>query len=217
VVTVTFDHDIIVAGNLAGITFSPAVSGISATIENGNVLTITHDGFSYATVYTITIPAGTIVHVNHPISWSFRTEPLCDPILAFPYTQGFEGAMFPPDCWRIVREELDRGTWALNASAPLRPGSSNHMRHSFIGAGQTSFLMTRAITVPSDGFYEFSFWTRTAWTRPEFISEVWVSTTTNEPEEFELLYRLDLPNSYNANLTPWRNVLIALDERAGRI
>ena len=215
VVTVTFDHDIIVAGNLAGITFSPAVSGISATIENGNVLTITHDGFSYATVYTITIPAGTIVHVNHPISWSFRTEPLCDPILAFPYTQGFEGAMFPPDCWRIVREELDRGTWALNASAPLRPGSSNHMRHSFIGAGQTSFLMTRAITVPSDGFYEFSFWTRTAWTRPEFISEVWVSTTTNEPEEFELLYRLDLPNSYNANLTPWRNVLIALDEFRG--
>ena len=71
-VQVTFNKDI-TAGNLSGIIFSPAVTGVSASV-NGAVLSITHDGFAYNTEYTVTIPAGAIVGFDEVITWKFTTE-----------------------------------------------------------------------------------------------------------------------------------------------
>jgi|GEM_PF-4404737 len=71
-VKVTFSGDI-TAGDLNGITFSPNVNGVSASVA-GDVLAINHADFAENTEYTITIPAGTIVGFNEVITWSFTTE-----------------------------------------------------------------------------------------------------------------------------------------------
>jgi len=75
-VSVTFDNDI-TANNLTGITISPSVSGVSASV-NGAVLTIAHGNFANNTSYTVTVPAGAINGYNQAITWSFKTvaEPL---------------------------------------------------------------------------------------------------------------------------------------------
>jgi len=71
-VAVKFTRNI-TANNLSGITISPNVSGVSASIS-GNILTIAHDNFKGETAYTVTIPAGTINEYSEAISWKFKTK-----------------------------------------------------------------------------------------------------------------------------------------------
>ena len=70
-VAVTFNKTV-AASDLTGITFDPAVTGVSASVA-GAVLTITHDDFELGTEYTVTIPAGAITDYNEVIEWSFTT------------------------------------------------------------------------------------------------------------------------------------------------
>jgi hypothetical protein len=71
-VSVTFNQDI-TAGDLSGITFSPSVTGVSASVS-GAVLTIAHADFAQNTEYTVTVPAGAIDGYNQVITWKFTTE-----------------------------------------------------------------------------------------------------------------------------------------------
>jgi len=70
-IVVTFSIDI-TEEDLALITIDPPVDGVQASIED-NVLTITHGGFAFETVYTVTIPAGAIENFDTEYSWSFTT------------------------------------------------------------------------------------------------------------------------------------------------
>jgi hypothetical protein len=71
-VAVTFTRNI-TANNLSGITISPNVSGVSASISD-NVLNIAHDNFKEETVYTVTILAGAVNEYSEAITWRFRTK-----------------------------------------------------------------------------------------------------------------------------------------------
>lgn len=71
VVKATFNQNV-TAGTLSGITFSPTVTGISASVV-GTDLIIAHDNFEQGTIYTVNIPAGAIVDYADPISWTFTT------------------------------------------------------------------------------------------------------------------------------------------------
>ena len=77
-VIVTFNQPVVIS-DLSGITFSPAVTGVSANV-NGAVLTITHDGFEANTVYSLTILPGAVMPATagcpgqgglEAITWSF--------------------------------------------------------------------------------------------------------------------------------------------------
>ena len=80
-VIVTFNQPVVI-NDLSGITFTPAVTGISATV-NGAVLTITHDGFAENTLYSLTIASGAILPATdtgcptqgglEAITWSFTS------------------------------------------------------------------------------------------------------------------------------------------------
>jgi len=70
-VKVVFNQDV-TAGNLSGITITPTVSGVSATIS-GNILTIAHADFNKETQYTVTVPAGAVNGYNQAITWKFTT------------------------------------------------------------------------------------------------------------------------------------------------
>ncbi|GAB6012528.1 Ig-like domain-containing protein [Viscerimonas tarda] len=73
VVKVDFDKAII-AGDLSGVTISAngtALEGVLATVSE-QTLSITHPVFDYSTVYTVTIPAGTVKGIVAD-SWTFTT------------------------------------------------------------------------------------------------------------------------------------------------
>ena len=70
-VKVIFNQDI-TSGNLSGITISPTVSGVSASIS-GNILSISHADFNKETQYTVTVPSGVINGYNQAITWKFTT------------------------------------------------------------------------------------------------------------------------------------------------
>jgi hypothetical protein len=71
-VSATFNKNI-EANDLTGITITPEVTGISASVE-GDVLTIAHDDFAYNTEYTVNIPANAIKECARPITWKFTTR-----------------------------------------------------------------------------------------------------------------------------------------------
>jgi hypothetical protein len=87
-VSATFNKNI-EANDLTGITITPKITGISASID-GKVLTIAHDNFAYDTEYTVNIPANAIKEYAQPITWKFTTRTVSvdntksDPINIYP-------------------------------------------------------------------------------------------------------------------------------------
>ena len=214
-ISATFNHVTIVAENLAAITITPAVSGVSATIENGNVVTIAHGGFDYGTIYTVTIPAGTIAHVTQEISWSFRTIPYCNvpPTVASTLTENFEGFAFPPDCWIIHRENpAVATTWVLNDFSP-RAGSTGHARSPASVAIYTNWFIIKPIEMPTTGTYSLRFFDRFTNGAAGGTFEVLVSTTTTDIAAFEIIYNVSVP--FLPGLTSWRENTLSLEAFAG--
>ena len=190
-ITVTFDHATVIAGDLTGITIYPVLS-FSATVENGNVLTITHGGFEFGTVYTVTIPVGTIAEFEHALEWSFRTVPNCNATLAYQFVEDFELTNFPPDCWRIHREEPDPNsiaTW-IRAGEMAMPGSMGYARSPNAPGTFINWLISKAIEVPATGagYYALSFYDRFFWASDGGTFDIWVSTTDNDIASFELIH-----------------------------
>ena len=213
-IVVTFSHDM-QAVDLTGIAFDPPVLGIVATVENGNVLTITHDGLQLATDYTITIPAGTIAYLEQVISWTFRTVPYCGtPESNFPWTEGFESWAFPPDCWTIYRENpAVVTTWGRN-TAFLRPGSTGHARSPNTTPIFTNWLITEAFDIPATNAYQLHFFERFISGNDGGTFGVWVSKTDNNPESFELLFNITaIPGTGTPAM--WRENSISLVDFAG--
>ncbi|OYT12514.1 MAG: hypothetical protein B6I19_09710 [Bacteroidetes bacterium 4572_114] len=74
IVAVEFDIPI-TQGDLSGITITPDPGNVTA-ILSGQKITLIHDDFEYSTTYTVTVPAGAVIHgeaTNEEISWSFIT------------------------------------------------------------------------------------------------------------------------------------------------
>lgn len=79
-VSVTFDVNISET-DLTGIAISPDPGNVVASIVD-NVLTIAHDNFAYNTMFTVTVPAGSVSdgtdNLMYNIVWSFTT--MLDPL-----------------------------------------------------------------------------------------------------------------------------------------
>jgi len=71
-ITVTFNQDVEL-NTPHNITISGGVTVTSASVS-GDVLTIVHSGFTYATTHTVTIPVGAIANQSDVITWSFTTR-----------------------------------------------------------------------------------------------------------------------------------------------
>ena len=221
-IVVTFNMDVTYS-DFEDILIEPQVDILGVSIVDNRNLVITHDGFAHATVYTVTIPAGTIVGFDEVITWSFRTEPSCNPISEFPWRESFPAIpdftviLFPPDCWEIYTENPDVATWVRN-TLTVRPGTTAHARHAgtVASAEQTSWLITQAIEIPATGVYHLSFWTRfSGAVTAHAYSGVWVSTT-GVPGSFTELHELTITSTGSA-LTGWQEILVPLNRFQGQI
>jgi len=217
---VALNQDIVVRFNidvthtdLANIAIYPAVKNFTPSLTDNRTLTITHDGFDYATVYQITIPGGTIVDLNDTISWSFRTVPFCgDAITELPWSEDFEATLFPPDCWKIYSEVADISATWIRTALTQRPGSLGSARHTapvLVQDVQTSWLITPAIKLPDVGVHELTFWTRWTAGNNNGYTGIWISTTTNEITAFEEWQVLTPLGS------GWHEIILSLNEFYG--
>ena len=140
------------------------------------------------------------------------TNTVCDVITSFPWTEGFEGSVFPPACWT-----------ALQLSGPQHWDRSSAYSHqgywSAFQVGDLSMLKTALITppiaIPSDDNYALNFWSYVNY--PTFFgySGVWVSTTSSTNfaafSELKALTTADVPDP-----AVWRPINVPLNAYSGQ-
>ncbi|MDR0729419.1 MAG: choice-of-anchor J domain-containing protein, partial [Prevotellaceae bacterium] len=86
---------------------------------------------------------------------NFTLQTCADPVTVFPWTEGFEGAAFPPTCWQNVG---NRATWTRTGGYDVHSGTGAAY-HSYFSSTKDT-LISRPVQIPATGIYELSFWTR---------------------------------------------------------
>ncbi|MBR3573307.1 MAG: chitobiase/beta-hexosaminidase C-terminal domain-containing protein [Bacteroidales bacterium] len=112
---------------------------------------------------------------SEPVKVSFTTE--CYPLTTFPLTESFESTTFPPSCWDMFGDY----NWS----------QSNNFHHSGTQAAYSyhagdNYLITPAITLPSDGVKQLKFWSYNQWPS-DFVegnNSVLISTTGKSAADF---------------------------------
>jgi len=185
--------------------FTTTLVPASVSLASGASATFT---FTYApTVPGTTNQTAVIATNGGDISISLTGTAIdCPAITTFPYTEGFEGASFPPDCWTLNDADGDSHNWELVTS----PGFAAHSgvnaagSASYDGAALTpdNYLITPQFTIPA-GSYDLKFWAApqdAAW--PEEKYAVLVSTTGTAPADFTEVFSETLTaadSSYKEN------------------
>ncbi|HNW69571.1 MAG TPA: choice-of-anchor J domain-containing protein [Bacteroidales bacterium] len=131
----------------------------------------------------------------------------CPAITTFPYTEGFEGANFPPDCWTLNDADGDSHNWelAVSPSYASHSGVNSAASASYDGAALTpdNYLITPQFTIPA-GNYDLKFWAAPqdpAWPSEKYA--VLVSTTGTAPADFTEIFSETLTaadSSYKENV-----------------
>ena len=133
-------------------------------------------------------------------------------ITTFPWNEGFEGTVFPPDGW--TRQSAISITW-LQSTALAYSGSkcASHNTGSMFTGAAISWLVTPQISVPATGDYLLGFWSFIGSPISYNTSEVYISTDSNDPDsgDFQLVKLLSGDEIVNA----WRKIEISLNDYSG--
>jgi len=128
---------------------------------------------------------------------------VCDAI-TFPYDEGFEEELFPPQCWIKV------GEWKRT---PYGAHSGNARASYAWWDGSLGWLISPKFSLPPDSDFMLEFWSYIYEKKFFSYSGVWVSTTnTNTPSFTEVL-------SLSGELIPdevWKRIEIPLKQYAGK-
>ncbi|MDR2970445.1 MAG: choice-of-anchor J domain-containing protein, partial [Bacteroidales bacterium] len=151
-------------------------------------------------------------HIDDVSVTGSGSGPTCPPITTFPYTQNFEGATFPPECWD-VHALGGSETWAKNTEAEfVHSGSASAGHTAFTPGFLQGWLVMPQITVPNTGHYLLEFWSFSRW--PQYHSDgyagVWVSTSSANPVagtffEYKELTGNDISDAWKKIIIPLSN------------
>jgi|GEM_PF-1438862 len=122
---------------------------------------------------------------NNTLTKTVTTSTGCAPISSYPWTEGFEGAAFPPECWTSY--DIDRGgsSWYRESDPDfvdiyVYDGTAS-AGHSY-WTEQEGWLVTPKFEIPEEANdFIFEFWSYIGSPRDYEYSGVWVSTTGNDP------------------------------------
>ena len=136
------------------------------------------------------------------------TNMVCVPISEFPYREGFEGAMFPPQCWISLDVNGNGKRWARNTTASYNHSGAGSASHQdFVGTGDNWLIMPQ-ISIPATGNYLLKYWTFNFFTTS---GTVLISDTDIDPASFTAA------KNVNVSLTGWNEVTVQLsDDYAGK-
>jgi hypothetical protein len=116
---------------------------------------------------------------------SISIIPVFGNITTLPYTQNFEGMVFPPSEWTCYNVDGQMPQWSSNTTFNHSQGGSRSVMHLTGGAmpQEEGWLVSPPIVLPSPGGYAMTFWSYNA--NPELYSNlansVLISTTTPNP------------------------------------
>jgi hypothetical protein len=106
-------------------------------------------------------------------------------IISLPYTQNFEGMVFPPSEWTCYNVDGQEPQWSANTTFNHSQGGSRSVMHLAGGAmpQEEGWLVSPPVVLPSPGGYAMTFWSYNA--NPELYSNlansVLISTTFANP------------------------------------
>jgi len=215
---------------------SPAGSGTvtgGGTYSVGDPVTLTatpESGYSFVNWNTGSTdnPLTFNASVDATYTANFQeTEIPCDAITTFPWTEGFEGATFPPDCWTNIDADGDGYAWQNwligNDEVTVMPISGHE---SATAAGSASYLngvgalhpnnwlITPPLQFPEEGSVELTYWVGAIDAGyPAEHYEVRVSTTGTAMADFTDLLLAETLTASDAN---WRQVTLDLSAYTGQ-
>lgn len=138
--------------------------GTGSTVLVSTTPMVILTGLNSATTYDFYVRA--ICNPGDTSAWSNSSSftTLCTSVTVYPYTEGFEGATFPPICWSTAQiVGPGSGLWisATSGSYPTcSPHSGTKMTefNSFsYSSGTKGVLVSRALNLPTN-FYQVTFW-----------------------------------------------------------
>lgn len=102
----------------------------------------------------------------------------------YPFTEDFEGGIFPPADWGIYSQLNDAQNWVLNDWNNHTPGGSHSAQHASIAEGNAdNWLVTPQINMPEEGFFYLSFWGYDQGTWSYGKNSILVSTGSADPAD----------------------------------
>ncbi|MCL2596870.1 MAG: choice-of-anchor J domain-containing protein [Paludibacter sp.] len=132
--------------------------------------------------------------VNATYTANFQTsEGPCDG-MTLPFAEGFEGSVFPPDCWTNIDADGDGYSWVINDPAITAHSgtqcatSASYDNPTYSPLTPNNYLITPKLILPS-GIIALSFWV--AAQDPAYPADhysVKVSTTDTNPTSFTQIF-----------------------------
>ena len=138
---------------------------------------------------------------------------ICSPITSFPWTEGFEGAIFPPACWTSYDIDGRGEQWRIYYSFS-HSGTSSAVHFYDCDSPQEGWLVTPPLAIPAAENYVLEFWSSNVFPEDYEYNGVWVSTTGNNPtfSSFTEIKQLS-GGEISGN---WKKITIPLNNYAGR-
>jgi len=148
---------------------TPVTEAFSSTLAAGAQLnyTLTHTAdVSAAGTHTIKVRA-ILTDDGNPTNDAMTvtiTNTICDVITTFPWTEGFEGATFPPNCWSNIDADGDGYSWVINAEGIVAHSGSycatsasydNATGHALT---PNNYLITPQLVIPATGSATLTYW-----------------------------------------------------------
>lgn len=175
----------------------------------------TLSGLSASTTYEYRVRANCVEKLDSDWSAPYQFTTECG-VFALPFTQDFEGTIFPPTCWN--RYDIDGGgsQWISSTAYNHTPEGSKSAAHTYSTAipdpGQNGWLVTPAIQLPAGMAISLSFWSYNFF--PTFYTGnfVLVSTGSANPTSGDFT-QIWTASSVTAS---WEETVLSLNAYAGQ-
>lgn len=137
---------------------------------------------------------------------------VCNTINSFPFTEGFEGTGFAPDCWSTNDVDGDSYNWERRSTWSAHSGVGTAVSASWQGSALTpnNYLITPQFNINA-GNLELTYWV--AAQDPDWAAEkysVMVSTTGKAPADFTAVFTETLAD------TIWTKKTVSLSAYNGQ-
>ncbi len=134
-----------------------------------------------------------------------------------PFYENFEGENFPPEGWTVYNLLDDTQNWALDYWQNITPeGTQSAFHNSTAGdLAVDNWLVTPQLSIPSDGFHYFSFWSYLANSWAYKSNTVLISTGSPDPADGEYVEVWDNASDLG-NAWLWMNYYVNLEDYIGQ-
>lgn len=168
--------------------------------------------------YEVTLVASNI-NGSSPVASTTVTVVACPPISSFPWTEGFEGAIFPPTCWIAIDVDGDNFNWehlptanGASHSGAYSAASASYDNPSTTALHPNNYLITPQLSIPANGAVLTYYVAAQDANYAQEHYEIMVSTTGTNPTDFTSIFEETLP----AGSAAWNLKTIPLSEYANQ-